>query len=258
MHTGVSTRVGDHLGLAAGVTMCHDGVATPTTNVDGLVRCTFHRAPIAPVRLDGNGCTLFGGRRGSMTCTHRKKACGRVGDGFRNGMKVRLSVVSKLGLEKITTSAFGLASGPARIGAVAFCRTNSSAPMGGAAGSVARCSVGDVRLGLRTCLSCGGAFNGRAVKTLLNCSRVCGRAHCLRTCHGGLPGSGSLSRVGTNRIAKRAACNARVRCTLHSTFKHIGCSCSSHCLLRTGLHCSNASHFPGGGHFNTFPSFSVK
>lgn len=258
MHTGLRTCVGGHLGIAAGVTMCHDIVATPTRNVSGLVRCTFHRAPIAPVRFGGNGCTLFGGRRGSMTSTQGNKADGRVGGGFRNDLKVSLSVVSNLGLHNVTTAAFGLLSGPARLCARDFCATSSSAPIGAARGRLARCSTGGIRLGLRTCLSCGGAFNGRAMNTLLNCSRVCGRVHCLRTSQGGLPGSGALSRVGTNRIAARAACNARARCSLHSMFNHLGCSCSSHCLFRTGLHCSKASHFPGGGHFNTFPSFSMK
>lgn len=61
-----------------------------------------------------------------------------------------------------------------------------------------------------------------------------------------------------SKTAKAAAtASAFGRCTLEKLFCHIGCSCGSHCVLRTGKQCSKASQFPGGGHFKFFPSFST-
>lgn len=89
-------------------------------------------------------------------------------------------------------------------------------------------------LGCRLSLSCTRAFkSGRSIKTVLMCLREsCGRGTPTSFCT-------ALPMHGRN------------------VTKHVACTCSGGCVVRTGFKCGNDRGFKRNGHFNFFPSMTI-
>lgn len=91
------------------------------------------------------------------------------------------------------------------------------------------------QLCVRTVVGCGHAFGAiRGMSKVF----LCGRSRCGN---------------GTPRSLVRSLPRHGRKFT-----NHIACTCSCHCVTRLGFKCGNDRGFTGKGHFNFFPSITMK
>lgn len=117
-------------------------------------------------------------------------------------------------------------------------------------------------------LGFGGSFNGRDIATVMNSSvaaagcasgkinmRNGASGCCMSTGKGLTSGSRTTNFLSPDFDAvssntNNAFSNSKAGCGCGHTsfFKHMGCSFTNGCLLRTAVHCSNSSGFNSRGH----------
>lgn len=171
--------------------------------------------------------------RGSMSsgCTHLTHAVTSTGTTCR--------VLSKLGLSAVFAMSCSLG------GSFFFCSPSNGSKRT-ARKSKRVVVVREVDCASRAGLTCGGAFNGRGVGTILTC-RIVG-CSCRSVCNRGRICKRALGPSLSGNTGPTSLAGAERRSTVISCMKDLGCKCGSGCCTNFDFHHSNSSQLTPSAH----------